>query len=267
VHGVRVFVGETAPSGSAGKSLGPRTFLQRWLCLSKRWKRVKSGGCRHFKKVKADGFAHHPYGPPTFVSKRKDTVSILVIRRIAQYIDLAARRGRISGHLPIYDTEFGFQSNPPDRFVSTSPGRQARLINEKEEYHYRYGRMKSYSQYLLFDDKARSGPAVVRWSGFQTGLRFASGKRKPAWSAYRLAIVVHKRGRGVYIWGHVRPGTNNRSVQLYAGGRRYGPRIKTNSRGYFGVKRKRRAKYRYKAYDGSGSTAKLIGTSRTATPF
>jgi len=227
---------------------------------------VRKGSCRHFHKVRADAYAHHPYGPPTFVSKRNDTVSIVVIRRIAQYIDKAARRGRISSHLPIYDTEFGYQSNPPDPFVSTRPGKQARLLNEKEEYHYRYGRIKSYSQYLLYDDKARSGPTSVRWSGFQTGLRFASGRRKPALRAYRCAIVAHKRRHGVYIWGHVRPGTNNRYVQLYAGGRRYGPRIRTDSRGYFGVKRRRDAKYRYKAYDGRGTKAKLIGTSRTAGP-
>ena len=56
--------------------------------------------------------------------------------------------------------------------MSTSPVRQAALINEKEEYSYRYGRLKSYSQYLLFDDPPRKGPLSVKWSGFQTGLRF-----------------------------------------------------------------------------------------------
>ena len=58
--------------------------------------------------------------------------------------------------------------------------RQAALINEKEEYSYRYGRLKSYSQYLLYRRPAAQGPASVKWSGFQTGLRFPNGKKKPA---------------------------------------------------------------------------------------
>jgi hypothetical protein len=257
---VKVFVGETAPSGVAGKSTGPRAFMQKWLCLNKRWKKVKSGSCRSFKKVKADGYAHHPYGPPGRVSAKRDTISIGVIKRLAKYLNKASSRGRISGGLPIYDTEFGYQSNPPDRSVSTTPSRQAKLINEKEEIHYRYGRIKSYSQYLMYDDKALAS--------FQTALRFRSGKAKPAYAAYRLPIVVHSRGRrGVSIWGRVRPGKGKRYVQLYAGGRKAGPRIRTNSRGYFGAKRKRKGKYRFKAYERSGSKLKLIGSSRTASPI
>jgi hypothetical protein len=260
VRGAKVFVGETAPSGVAGKSTGPRAFLQRWLCLNKRWKKVRSGSCRHFKKVKVDGYAHHPYGPPGKVSSKRDTISIGVIKRLGDYLNKAAARGRFSRRLPIYDTEFGYQSNPPDRSVSTSPSRQAQLINEKEEVHYRYARMKSYSQYLLYDDK----PLFA----FQTALRFRSGKQKPAYRAYRLPLVVHSRGRrGVYIWGRVRPGSGTRYVQLYQGGRKSGPRIHTNSRGYFGVKRKGKGKYRFKAYERSGSKLELIGTSRTARPI
>jgi hypothetical protein len=260
VNGVKVFVGETAPSGVAGKSTGPRAFLQKWLCLNKRWKKIRSGGCRSFKKVDADAYAHHPYGPPGLVSSKRDTVSIGVISRLSDYLDKAGARGRLPKHLSIYDTEFGYQSNPPDRSVSTTPSRQAKLINEKEEIHYRYGRLKSYSQYLMFDDKALNS--------FQTALRFRSSRAKPAYSAYRLPIVVHRRGRrGVYIWGRVRPGSGTRFVQLYSGGRRAGPRIHTNSRGYFGVKRKRKGSYRFKAYARDGSKLKLLGSSRTASPI
>jgi hypothetical protein len=260
VKGAKVFVGETAPSGVAGKSTGPRTFLQRWLCLNNRWKKIRSGSCRKFKKVDADAYAHHPYGPPGQVSSKRDTVSIGVISRLSKYLDIAAARGRLPRKLAIYDTEFGYQSNPPDRSVSTTPGRQARLINEKEEVHYRFGRLKSYSQYLMYDDKALSA--------FQTGLRFRKGKAKPAYAAYRLPIVVHNRGRrGVYIWGRVRPGTGARFVQLRVGGRNYGPRIRTNSRGYFGVKRKRKGKYSFKGYVRSSSKVKVVGTSRTTRPI
>jgi hypothetical protein len=260
VKGAKVFVGETAPSGVAGKSIGPARFLQKWLCLNKRWKKIKSGGCRVFKKVSADGYAHHPYGPPGPVSSKRDTVSIGVISRLAKYLDTAAARGRLPRHLSIYDTEFGYQSNPPDRSVSTSLSRQAKLLNEKEEVHYRYGRLKSYSQYLMYDDRSPDS--------FQTGIRFHTGKPKPAYGAFQLPIVVHTRGRrGVYVWGRVRPGKGARYVQLQTGGRNAGPRVRTNSKGYFGVKRKRQGKYRFKAYERSGSKLTLIGTSRTASPI
>jgi hypothetical protein len=242
--------------------MGPTQFLREWLCLNKRWKRTSSfPGCGGFKKINADGFAHHPYGPTSRVPKTRDVINMLAIRRLGSYLDQAARQGRIKAKLPIYNTEFGLQSNPPDRVVSTSLSRQAALINEKEEYAYRYSRLKSHSQYLLFDDPARSGPLSEKWSGFQTGLRFADGRRKTAYTAYRFPIVVKKRGRGVYVWGRVRPGSGTRSVQLQKGGQNSGPRIKTNSRGYFGVTRRVSGSYRFKAYDSSG---KLLGTSRTA---
>ena len=77
-------------------------------------------------------------------------------------VDRARKARRFHKKLPIYNTEFGLQSNPPDRSVSTSLSRQAALINEKEEYAYRYSRLKSHSQYLMFDDPARSGGFRLR---------------------------------------------------------------------------------------------------------
>jgi hypothetical protein len=153
--------------------------------------------------------------------------------------------------------------------VSTTPSRQAQLLNEKEEYSYRFGRLKSFSQYLLVDDPPRPGSRALRWAGFQTGLRFPRGKKKPAWNAYRLPIVVHRRRRGVYVWGHVRPGSGPRYVKLQKRVRSHyvasGPRIRTNSGGYFGVKRRSPASFRYRAYDEPGHA--FIGTSRTAAPI
>jgi hypothetical protein len=257
--------------GTATKVIGPLRFMRSWLCLNRSWKRVRSGGCRSFKKVVANGFAHHPYGPTTAVSARRDIISMLVIRRLGAALDRAARAGRISRGLPIYNTEFGYQSNPPDPFVSTSPKRQAELLNLMEEYSYRYSRLKSYSQYLLFDDRARSGSSALRWAGFQTGLRFSNGKPKPALEAYRLALVVKRRGGGVSIWGHVRPGTGPRFAQLQrrSGGSfvNDGAPIRTNSAGYFQVRRGARAQYRFEGFTaGSPHPGASLGFSRAAAP-
>jgi hypothetical protein len=262
----KIFIGETAPVGRAPKAMGPKEFFRKWLCLNNRFKRTSKGsGCRSFKKIDADGYAHHPYGPTSRVPKTRDVINMLAIRQLGGFLDRAAAAGRIPRKLPIYNTEFGLQSNPPDRLVSTSPVRQAALINEKEEYSFRYGRLKSYSQYLLFDDPPRKGPLNEKWSGFQTGLRFANEKKKPAYTAFKFPIVVKKRSRrGVSVWGLVRPGTGRRSVQLQRkGAGNSGPRIKTNSKGYFQVKRKESGRYRFRAYDSSG---RLLGTSRTAKP-
>jgi hypothetical protein len=261
----RIFIGETAPVGRKPKAMGPKEFFRKWLCLNNRFRRTSKGsGCRRFKKIDADGYAHHPYGPTARVPKTRDVINMLAIRQLGKYLDLAARARRVPRKLPIYNTEFGLQSNPPDRFVSTSPVRQAQLINEKEEYSYRYGRLKSYSQYLLFDDPPRKGSKSIKWSGFQTGLRFHGKRKKPAYNAFKFPLVVKKRRRGVSVWGLVRPGTGRRTVQLQRkGAGNSGPKFKTNSKGYFTVKRRQSGRYRFRAYDSNG---KLLGTSRTATP-
>jgi hypothetical protein len=262
--GVRIFVGELAPVGRAPRAMGPKAFFRRWLCLNRRLRATRSGsGCRRFKQIKAHGFAHHPYGPTERVPRRRDVINMLAIRTLGTYLDRARRAKRFSRRLNIYNTEFGLQSNPPDRLVSTSPSRQAALINEKEEYAYRYSRLKSHSQYLMFDDPARPGPLSVKWSGFQTALRYASGGRKPSYNAYRFPIVVKKRRRGVYVWGRVRPGVGPRYVRVQRRGGSFGPRIKTNSRGYFGVRRRITGRYRFRAYNVQGA---VLGTSRTARP-
>ena len=49
-----------------------------------------------FKKVTANGFAHHPYGPTGAVPARRDIINISVIRRLATVLDKAARAGRIT---------------------------------------------------------------------------------------------------------------------------------------------------------------------------
>jgi hypothetical protein len=269
-RGSKIFVGELAPVGTATKVIGPLQFLRGWLCLNKRWKRVRGGSCRHFKKVSANGFAHHPYGPTTRVPARRDIINMFAIRRLGAALDRAGRAGRITRGLPIYSTEFGYQTNPPDPFVSTSPARQAELLNKMELYSYRYPRLKSYSQYLLYDDVSRSGSSALRWAGFQTGLRFASGKAKPSFDAFKLPLVVSKRGRGVSIWGRVRPGSGARYVQVQrrSGGRFVddGGPIRTNSSGYFSARRRTRAQYRFQAYSGTPSTATALGVSRASAP-
>ena len=161
----KIFVGELKPTprkGSGARDIHAAMAVPRQELEASAREGSRSAGCTSFKKVDADGFAHHPYGPIEIVSKKRDIINLLAIRRLGKALDLAAKAKRLPAHLPIYNTEFGIQSNPPDIFVATSPSRQAAIINQKEEFAYRYPRLKSHSQYQLFDDPSRPGPPAAR---------------------------------------------------------------------------------------------------------
>jgi hypothetical protein len=69
----------------------------------------------------------------------------------------------------------------------------------------------------------------------------------------------------------VRPGAGIRSVRIErrrgGGYKKESSRVRTNSKGYFTIKRRTVAAYRFQAYDGPGSGAKALGRSRTASPI
>jgi hypothetical protein len=273
VADIQVFAGEMAPAERPGAVIGPERFLRRWLCLDERFEPVTSSpGCAGFVRPEIDGFGHHPYGPARQTATRRDAIDLLTIRRLGADLDRAAAAGRLPEDLPLYSTEFGFQSNPPDPTVSTTLARQAELLNEKEEQSYRYPRLRSYAQYLLYDDPPRPGVSEEEiWSGFQTGLRFNDGRRKPALDAYRLPISVDPSpDGGVRIWGLVRPRATTSYVQLdRLDGRRWaavGERIATDDQGYFELSRPELGIYRFRAYERRGA-AHPIGTSRSARPL
>jgi hypothetical protein len=254
-----------------GTVIGPREFLRRWLCLDERFRPTsEEAGCRAFEGLDVDGYAHHPYGPASRVPQKADIISLLVIRRLGQDLDRAAAAARLPARLPIYSTEFGLQSNPPDPTVGNSLERQAALLNEKEEQSYRYPRLRSYAQYLLYDDPARPGDTEEEvWSGFQTGLRLADGAAKPSYDAYRLPIVVQRSSPdSVSVWGHVRPGSGVRSVQveIRRGGRfrPAGGRMDTDDAGYFEEIFVAQGAYRFRAFDSGG---RRLGVSRVAQPI
>ncbi len=112
--------------------------------------------------------------------------------------------------MPIHYTEFGFQTDPPDRLFGVPPRRQAEYLNQADWMAFRDPRIRSVAQYKLVDE-----PAL---SSFQSGLRYVDGRPKPAYDAYRLPIWIS--GRRLY--GQVRPARNGSrpvvSVQRRRGG-------------------------------------------------
>ena len=204
-----VLMGETAPTGT-GKDVAPLTFLRQALCLSDTYK--KRGHCA---KLRIDGYAHHAYTTrkgPFFRPPGPNNVTIGVLSRLTSALDRAANAGVVARRLPIYLTEFGIQSTP-DPLYGVSFQRQAEYRSYSEWIAYNNPRVAAFSQYLLTDDAPRTGvPALQRYSGFESGLRTAAGRAKPALDGFRLPLVAKISGSRVSLWGLVRPATGVTSV-------------------------------------------------------
>src|SRR4051794_6277751 len=229
--------GETAPRGTP-RVVAPLAFLRGALCLSRTYHR--KGHCR---RITASGYAHHAYttrSGPRFRPPDRDDVTIGVLSRLTSALNKAGKAGAITRGLGIYLTEFGIQSTP-DRIFGVSLTRQAEYIAIAEHMAFVNPRVKSFSQYLLRDDKPRKARSrIERYGGFESGLRFANGKAKPSYAAFRLPLAVEQYGASDVLWGRVRPSATQTKVQILAS-RRKGKRFKvlrtvtTNHHGIYGL--------------------------------
>ena len=235
-----LLIAETAPSGGRS-STDPVDVLRGVLCLDSRFHR--RGGCA---PLSARGWAHHPYSPgvaPFAASSNPGLVNMATLGRLKRALARAARAGATRRRLPVYITEYGVQS-VPDRRFGVGLKRQAEYLAISEHIAWRDGAVRSYGQYLMADD-----PPSYEFP-FTTGLRLHSGRRKPAYRAFPLTLAVQRRGRRVVVWGHLRPGSGRRGVEVRVrGGGRGGRlrRVRTNSRGYFSFRSPFRAGRRWRA--------------------
>lgn len=196
----RVLAGETAPVGNV-ITVAPLRFLRGVLCLNASYR--PAARCA---RLPASGWATHPYMRPVFPTAAPpgpDDVTIGGLGRLVRALDRAAAAGMVSGGLPIYATEFGVQSLP--NVVAGLPlATQADYRSVSEYLAYGNPRVASFSQYLLTDPGPLPGPAIGRYV-FQMGLYLFKGHRaKPAYDAFRLPLVVRRRGGSVSLWGLVR---------------------------------------------------------------
>ena len=234
-----VLMGETAPLGS-GHSTAPVDFYRELLCLDRSYRpfrgtAAKARSCSPRPHFRVSGVSHHPY---TFggvarpsVTGRPGDAPIGALGRITRVLDRGARYGIVAKRLPLYLTEFGYQSRPPDPF-GVSLSEQARYINYADLIAYLNPRVASVAQYTLRDDPAQAG--------FNTGLRFAKGRAKPALAAYALPIWVMKTHSGHgRIFGQVRAAGGQSvtvAVQHRAGSKARFVTVadvQTNASGYF----------------------------------
>ena len=269
-HGSDTYlIGELVPYGAADNRIRPLEFIREMACVNRRFrpfrgKQARKRGCDNFKRLPGDGLAHHPYtlaGGPNVRPEHRDDVPIAYLNRLVKTLRKLGRKNRLEHpRMKVWLTEFGYQTNPPDFFM-TPIGKVPGFMGLSEWLAWRNPHVASYSHYLLRDEQDRSG--------FQTGLRFHGGKAKPGvYNAYRLPFFVRKgRGRKVEVWGGVRAAGAGRQITIQSrrGGkwRKLGTAT-TKKRGYFKknfrVSGAGKRKYRFKS--GGRTSIKLKAVRR-----
>ena len=215
--GDTVFLGETAPIGAPPKRTSPVQFYRDLFCIDARGKKLRGDaakklGCVKPRPFKVTGVSHHPYvkgaGPPLPAKLLEGAASVGTLKEFKRVLDQGARAGMIRKKAPVYITEFGISTNPPDTKYGVSLDRAAASLNQSDRYMWLDKRVRMVSQFEYEDDVALNPPT------FQTGLRYGSnGQPKPSLSAYRLPIFVlpdPKSKKRVIVWGWVRAAKNAR---------------------------------------------------------
>jgi hypothetical protein len=254
--GSTILFGELLPIGKSSsgprQNLQPIRFLREFFCLDSSWRpfrgrAAKLRGCNRYRKLTGlDGFAYHPYtrpGGPRIVEPSANDATIRSLGRVTRALDRARGKGRIAGgRLPIWNTEFGFQSSPPDRFASKLSRIPGYMAESELWLSLRNRRVASYSQYTMTDTPLRGGGDVFgTWQG---GLRYADGRpKRGVYNGFRLPIFVRQLGpSAVEVRGAVRPGGRGSVVQVQQRRRGSGfedlggPITVSNEQGYFSAR-------------------------------
>ena len=243
--GDTILLGELMPLGARSRNrVPPLEFLREMACLNSRYRPYRGRaarvrGCGRVGLIPTSGIAHHPYTPRggPRARPRANEASINTLGRITRVADSLARRGKLPRRLPVWNTEFGFQTDPPDPFqysIRRVPG----FLDYSEWLTFRNRRVASHSQYTLLDERPNRGSIFRRYAGFQMGLRFASGRPKPGvYAAFRTPLLVRLLGRNrVEVFGGLRTASGgSASIESRVGRGSYRPlgQAGLNSAGYY----------------------------------
>ena len=124
--------------------------------------------------AKLDAYAHHPYPlrpgetPSSGGCKNCPSITMATVPKLLILVR------RYFGPKPVWLTEYGYQTKPPDDFLGVSPKRQATMLSLAAMRAWRLARVTMLIQYLYRDEvqlsRFQSGLA-----GFQKGDRAAEG--------------------------------------------------------------------------------------------
>ncbi|HYI99013.1 MAG TPA: hypothetical protein VEX36_04950 [Thermoleophilaceae bacterium] len=195
------------------KGIPPLRFLRELACVDRRGRPLERAACADFKPLRADGLAHHPYSlydRPDAESVHPEHVTIGDMPRLSRMLEWLHRAGRITTRLPIYITEYGYETNPPDRGRGVSLLAQARYHGLATFLAWKRQDVSSFAQFLLNDNS--------RTSDWNSGLYFHDGRAKPAVQAFKVpfwAEYASVAGRDVVLlFGQVRPGQGRKRIEV-----------------------------------------------------
>jgi hypothetical protein len=179
--GAQVAGGGTAPRASSG-GVSPVAWLT---------------GMRR-AHAHLDAYAHNPY---PLNPKRESPLSggctrcaTITMATISKLVGLVSRN---FGRARIWLTEYGYQTNPPDRLLGVSFAQQARYESQGAYAAYRTPRVDVLIHFLYRDE-----PNLSR---FQSGLVTLAEKSKPSFAAFELPLAQTARhGTRVALWGQLR---------------------------------------------------------------
>jgi hypothetical protein len=186
-----VAAGPTGPTGGR-YGIKPITYVARVQTVLPRY----LPGVGSAERRWIDAWAHNPY-PGTNIAPSRGTIRSPAVG-MTNVADLLRQldRSPITRGRPIWATEFGYQTNPPDRLLGISPPLQGRYLAESFDWLARTGRIPIAVWYGFVD-----GDLPDDW---QSGTHFASGQRKVSYFWYQRPISVPvdriRRGSSVRVW-------------------------------------------------------------------
>lgn len=217
-------IGATSSVGSEqgngpSERMAPLTFLRALACVDEALAPLDVPECETFAPLPGDGWSHHPYSlelAPWQTDPRPDNVRMGDLGRLTSLLARLHAEKRTREDLPLYLTESGYQTSPPDPTWDVSLADQARWLPEAERIARRQPSLRSMAQFLYRDLPERPGGDLnTRWRDYQSGLRFIDGRPKPAHAAFVLPLVAERvPGGKVAFWGLVRRGSGAREVRV-----------------------------------------------------
>ncbi len=165
------------------------------------------------------GFAHHPYNfleSPSAPVPQLAFAPLSELSRLETALDDALAAYGAVRKPPLYLTEYGYVTNPPNPHYTISPAQQAAYLNQAEYLAYADPRVRALSQYELRDAPPNTqypSSSPKYWESFQSGLEYINGQPKPALVAYQLPIWIPRStlttGASTLVWGMLRAADND----------------------------------------------------------
>jgi hypothetical protein len=197
--GANVVAGGVTSPRKTASGMSPLAFMEG----------MKAAGAR------LDAYAQNPYPVSVHETPFHSTCTDCTVLTMANLPSIRADVTRIFGaSKPLWLTEFGYQTSPPDRLLGVSWPLQAQYVGEAALRVWKQPGVTMLIQFLVRDE-----PSLGGW---QSGLFTNGGTPKPSYHAFALPLAeVARVGTHAVLWGQVRPGSGARRyvLQSFAGGR------------------------------------------------